>query len=396
MDGVTYDDVQLQAAYWAQLEVTLTPKIELDRLPHSLPKTIRLSGRPFDSGLDAIAIKLDSEVLTFVSRENPFPIHFSNEILKVTAVVICGPEFHFHKNEFLFADETFELKYIEFSEARSMRKAKSDLDESFVATGIIELRRKNGCSFSPSNIWKFLNCWTRFLNFVRGGRVGIGNLVATGRDGSVAYASLGFTKSDKFKTADGWCRIGQINSLPEIFSNFRSADEKSATGDALRNAITFYGAANVIDATAREIAFVTACTNVEALSSFILSTKAGWTDRLMQKSHLSEKIRAATKFIGLTSEPLEHLDELKKWSKEQNCADGFETVTRIRNRIVHQGKPIQYSGKTLLEAHFLSMWLSEIFIFFLIGYRGEMSDRRMSGHWFGQETCKVPLPLCSN
>jgi hypothetical protein len=103
-----------------------------------------------------------------------------------------------------------------------------------------------------------------------------------------------------------------------------------------------------------------------------------------------DKSRTAASFIGLEDDLLRHSPELMKRCKAEQVADGFEIISRFRNRIVHQGKPFEYQGLELHDVWNISQWLFELFFFYCMGYRGQMYDRRHRTGWV-EPTKSVPL-----
>jgi len=70
--------------------------------------------------------------------------------------------------------------------------------------------------------------------------------------------------------------------------------------------------------------------------------------------------------------------------------DGFELLSKFRNRIVHSEKNFNVSGIELMEVWQISQWLCELLIFHIIGYQGKMYDRR---RYSGFKGPAVSIPL---
>lgn len=81
---------------------------------------------------------------------------------------------------------------------------------------------------------------------------------------------------------------------------------------------------------------------------------------------------------------------MTKRAKADANGDPFDILALFRNRITHHKKAFSYSGVEIMEAWLLSQWLCELLVFFLLGYRGEMNDRRRYTGWRGPT---LPVPL---
>lgn len=188
-----------------------------------------------------------------------------------------------------------------------------------------------------------------------------------------------------------WCDQQVIQNAPEIYTLYSASVSEPENARVLIRAIDYYRAANVGRASSSEMALVASYAALETLVPFILSRKAGWSNSLLGgPTPFADKIRAAAAFIGLTSDPLEHAPELRKRAKADANGDPFEALALFRNRITHHRREFSYSGIEIFEAWQLSQWLCELLVFYLISYRGLMSDRRRYNGWRGPT---VPVPL---
>lgn len=230
-----------------------------------------------------------------------------------------------------------------------------------------------------------------FLTFVKGCHCGFGNLFAYDEGDVLAFRLLGFTRVDMMRE-NNWFDIGVQERLPEIFLHFSTAYKDTLTRKAIRQAIDFYRASNASRQVSVEMAIIAAHSALEAIVHFILEFCAGWSSALMKNSGISfsDKHRSAAMYYGIDRDLLAKSPELLIFSKSNNNIDVFEVISRIRNKLVHQDTKASLSGIQLHEAWLISQWLVEVLLFGVIGYRGEMNDRRVYNGWRGT-TCEVPL-----
>jgi hypothetical protein len=230
------------------------------------------------------------------------------------------------------------------------------------------------------------------MTFMKGSHCGFGNLHAFGSEGDVSYRLLGFTPNDKsVRRQTNWFDIEVQKDLPAVFSKFSLAMEHETTNQALRQTINFYRASNVSRDVSIEMAIIAAHSSLEAIVNFILASNAGWSKSLMAERSISfaDKLRAAASFYKLDCDILEHSPNLLKLCKARSDLDAYKMVSFIRNKLVHQDNKYVPTGLELHEAWLISQWLVEVLIFGVVGYGGQMIDRRIYNGWRGT-TCAIP------
>lgn len=329
---------------------------------------------------------------SMMPQSTPCPV-FDTSVppVKLVISVVNGPPLFFQPSELVFRHGDFRISLIEYEHVKENREKCRDLGGQTALTGEISISKPEGETACGAEFEAIARCFLMFLNFVRGANVAIGNTVGFDREGRICFANLGFSKSDPIEVPDNWCSIGVTRELPEIYEKFQVSAASERDGEVLRNCISFYRASNAIRATSFEMAIVASHAALETIVPHILSTRAGWSEELLAgRSSFHSKLRACAGFVGLSRDPLEHAPKLAVKSASLNNADGYELSSLYRNRIVHQGKSFTYTGHELLEIWELQQWLVEVFIFFLIDYRGIMNDRRRYSGWRGPE---VPIPL---
>ena len=245
-------------------------------------------------------------------------------------------------------------------------------------------------SLGQDDCWEELMRLETFLTFTRGAKCGFGHVCGHSSDGSIAFAWIGFSSFDLNQPLLGWYDWSLQNELPNIFSQFCEIPMDSLLYKAIHHSIYYYRSSNVARSDYLEMAIIASHAALEVLVHYILEERAGWSSEMMKgKLKSADMLRAACHFCGVTAEPLEHSVELLKIAKNRSI-DGYELVHTIRNRLVHASKAPEFEGRALLESWTVSQWMVELLIFYLIGYRGKMADRREISRWKGT-TVDVPL-----
>lgn len=231
-----------------------------------------------------------------------------------------------------------------------------------------------------------------FLTFVKGAHCGLGNLIAFDKHEATAFQLLGFTRTDTLERQTNWFDLGIQKDLPTIFQDFVQAMSDGKTAQAIRQTINFYRASNVSRRVSVEMSIIAAHSALEAIVNYILAHHAGWSEKLMSERTIafSDKMRAAASHFGMHGDVLAHSPELTALSKSRNKMDAFELISFIRNKLVHQDANLVPTGIQLHEAWSLAQWLIEVLVFGVIGFRGEIIDRRIYSGWRGT-TCQIPL-----
>ena len=231
-----------------------------------------------------------------------------------------------------------------------------------------------------------------FLTFMKGSHCGVGNLVAFDNEGEVAYNLFGFTKNDAGKRETNWFDIEIQEHLPVIFNLFSSAMSNPVTRRALRQTISFYRASNASRAVSIEMAIIAAHSALEAIVNYTLHVRAGWSVRLLDERAIrfSDKMRAAAAYFDLHEGVLDHSPALTDLSRQRNNIDAYDLISFIRNKLVHQDAKFVPTGLQLHEAWSIAQWLVEVLLFGVIGYQGEVIERRIYNGWRGT-TARLPI-----
>ncbi|WP_306111520.1 MULTISPECIES: hypothetical protein [Roseovarius] len=330
--------------------------------------------------------------LIFKPQTEPALSSLSGEANSVEAVVLNGPDLRLGGLGLELASNGVKFRYSQFESAKNRFQDMSLPENKFFATGMVTIEREDLATIPPSDAWRILYRFARALSFVRGGSCGIGHATGLNKHGRAQFQYLGFSQTDELAGKSFWYDLGCRKDLPDFIRTFTIGLGDDRDGAAILRASEFYRVANSSEPKSREIAIAASQTALEVLVFHILKSRAGWSKSLLNdRISFHDKLRAAASFVSLQSDPLEHSDRLSKRAKSFNGADGFQMLTKVRNSIVHAEQDRSFSGIELYETWQLSQWLCEVLIFFLIGYRGVMADRRVISGWRGQHTGPVPL-----
>ena len=326
----------------------------------------------------------------FTPRQEPFTLFSVGDIERVVATIINGPNFYFNRfsRDLTFGNIKVSLR--DFEDTYEMRKMTKLLRRRALPTGLVEFTSLNDRFVDSGEIDRLSNFLRVAFWFMRGAASGIGH-VRGYRQSALVYARPGFFRIDDFQQPSNWFGIEEISIIPEFLNLLWTAMKEETDKAAILRAIEFYRASTVIRGSSIEIAIVSSQTALEVLVNHILQARGGWNgDLLGQRTPFHAKVRACCAFVGLTSDLMEHSPYLKAWAKRKSSIDAFEVITRFRNGLVHGDADFSYSGIEIVECWEMQQWLVEVLLFYLIGYRHKMNDRRRLTGWKGPSV-QVPL-----
>jgi len=350
-----------------------------------------ITGPHFPEPVTLLSVSIQDDVTVYLPSRQPLLWRRDDCAQTVSAVLVNGPSLEFASGRLTFSVEDFEIDCREFKSAREFRREDRFHKDDCIATASVTMARKDGGPISSDQAFTAMCDLAQFLSFLRGGNCTIGNIRGANADHQLAFAHLGFGKVDGFRVERNWCEEQVVRDAPAIYSLFLAAMSDAENARVLRRAIDYYRTANVSRAFSPEMALVASYAALETLVPHILSGRAGWSNNLLGgQTAFADKLRAATAFVGLTTQPLEHAPDLTKRAKADANGDAFEILALFRNRITHHRKAFEYSGREIMEAWQMSQWLCELLLLYLIEHRGNMNDRRRYSGWRGPP---VPVPM---
>lgn len=379
---------ELTATYNAHAELYLECSTENRDFEMVVGGETIAQGGDLPEPVKLIPVSQDAVSIRFVPRFQPFTLSWTGHATTARAIVINAPDLQYCAEPLLCAHEGFELSLAPTKAARDFYREKSLHKYDAIATAILTVKRTDGAAFDHEEAAAQVHRLNTFLTFVRGGGCAVGHFRGVDADGALAFASLGFNAHDPLEMERGWSADMVIRSTPHAFELYNTASSNPVTGAVIRRAIDYYRASNVARASSKEVALVASYAGLEALIPHILTNQAGWTNSALQ-TQFAAKLRAAAQHIGLGTDLFEHAIELSK--RVTPSSDAWDILALFRNRVTHYKQSFSCSGIELHEAWQASQWLCEILVLHLIGYRGQMNDRRRYTGWKGPSV-DVPLP----
>ncbi len=320
----------------------------------------------------------------FVPRFQPTSIGTVEDADHVEAVLLNGPSLG--NPSFDVEYDGVKIRVDQLPTVDSFRKERRMHKFDYLATHLVKLQVPAGESLSSDKAHSVLAKLADFLSFVRGGHCGLGNVVGT-RNGLRAFTRLGFMKLDYFDVETGWFGMGLHHDALALFNLYTALSPNDLS--VVRRTVEYYCASNVARDSSPATALIASHAGLETIVPHILSTSAGWSSKQFE-TPFHNKLRAAAEYAGIVGEILEHSPDLKSKAASLQF-DSFRTLAKVRNQVTHPTTAVSYGRMELFEAWQTSQWLCEVFLFFLMGYRGTMYDRRRYTGWRGPSV-SVPLP----
>lgn len=378
----------LIARYNAHAELYLECSTEGRPFAKAIGENAVISGGELSEAVALIPIQEDVSRIVFVPRRQPFLLDWGRDARVASAVIVNAPNLQYCAEPLSFIRDAFQLTLRETTGAREAFQQLSLHKNDAVATGILDIARTDGAPLSHAAALEEAHRLNTFLTFVRGGACALGHIDARDVQGERAFASLGFGAHDGLYAERGWSADMVIRRAPDMYQLYCAASADKSVGTVLRRAIDYYRAANVARASSKEVALVASYAGLEALVPHILVSQAGWANSAL-RAPFAEKLRATTQFVGVKADLFEHAPELRQ--RVSAAADAYDVLALFRNRVTHYRENFSSSGLELHEAWQASQWMCEILIMHVVGYRGQMNDRRRYTGWRGPSV-EVPLP----
>jgi len=349
---------------------------------------ICLSGDAYPEPIDLGVSSTSSDHVILFPKRQPVFVDFGKLPIEAHAILLNGPDLPHTKQSLEIADSGRLLSICKMANTASLRNKNSELRYDRIPTHTLKIY---GQIPTKDTVLEIVGRFCRFLVFVRGGWCGWGNILGVSSDGSAAFAYLGFARSDHFKIIRGWCDAEVIGDVPEVYQLYLKNIIDTDNETVFIRTLEYYRAANSSYDSSIEVSIVASYAGLETVVPHILKSHGGMSRNFVDDMSFLDQLRAATSLIGLNSPPLCKLTHLQHRAESETGGDGLKLLTRIRNRITHFKLDYSLGGKELLEAHLMSQWLCEIFLFHLMHYRGKMADRREWQGWVGGNIIDVPL-----
>lgn len=351
-----------------------------------------ISGMSLPSDVKLLTISTDAHRSVFVPQSMPILVQPGGAATVITAVVINGPSIGSAGGVMKFHEGDLSITFKEFAGVEKFRKAGKLYQFDCIATGTLTLTADSRRPIGHEEALRKIGRVARFFTFLRGGDSAIGHILGYASDGAMSYGLLGFSKADPFRLDTGWCDDIVIRLAPQIYDLYSKAVSDPDQCHVILRAIDYYRASNVAKNSSGAVALVASYAALEALVPYVLTGKAGWTAQQVEDlKPFAARLAAALKHTGLTADPLQHSPVIAKRIASEPGMEAFAMLAKFRNRMTHYRKGFTFLGDELFEMWMISQWLCEILLFYLIGYRDVMIDRRRYNGWV-EAPHKVPLP----
>lgn len=324
-------------------------------------------------------------------RKEPFLWGASEEVDKATFVVLNGPYIFFANKCLAWRVGAFRFEYSMFEEARENLKEPRLSKKKVLASGKLTIFCENDLTVKPKDLRWQAYLASRVLTFISGVGVAIGHGEMS-KNGVVSAYYIGFIRCDPLSHHSNWFDIEIFGDAHKFSEKFQSFILDEPADSPITYATDFYRTSNAIRDSSLEMAVIASYSALEVLVTYILREEAGWSKSLLgPRTTMADKMRACARFCGLSDPPLSKATRVKEKLRSFKNYDDFDVFSETRNSIVHADKSFKLEGFELHEIWLASQWLVEVLVFYMIGYRGTMSDRRPMTGWRGQHNCQVPL-----
>ncbi|MEM7642311.1 MAG: hypothetical protein AAF366_07250 [Pseudomonadota bacterium] len=300
----------------------------------------------------------------------------STTFTKMKLSVVNGPELHREGVPLSFCDSDVSFKYTQFRGLKESFRSARRLPANFF-TGFLEVTFRNPVDFDDA--FREACRWAHLASFIRSGDVGLGFGVLIDLNGTIVGEVLEANRSDPTSGARNFYDLVVQNDLPALYGGFFEVSRTDAELIRVINrVIQFYRSSSAIRPSSLDMAIVAAGAGLEAAVPFILKRYGGWdNDLLSSRAKFSSKLRAAYTAMGVQDDFLLPHPVLEGLSKDKNGIDGFSIISLVRNRIAHPEEKFRLEGIGYYSVWNMQMWLLEVIIFYFLGYRGQMADRRV-------------------
>ncbi|MUT27293.1 MULTISPECIES: hypothetical protein [Mesorhizobium] len=328
------------------------------------------------------------EDFTAVSRVVPLELGGKSKAI-ADAVILGGPSIHPKLGALDLQFDNMAASIRPFAHFQSIIGGGLRLPLTPTTSHRVELRTLDGRALKAGKLYVFLDHVCGFLGFIKGTRVGYGEVRNGARAG---FRCLGFTKADRLEGVKNWYHWEIADKLPALFAGYTTAFESSGASRDLGRALTYYKIANLSCADAVETAMIMSAAALETVAGHVLGTAGGWTTSMLRNISLAEQIRACTRLLKIEGDPADQSARLQKRlepKKGQQARDGFSLLTDFRNGVTHS-TPFTYD-LDIYDAWDASQWLLEVQLLALLGYRGKYQDRRLQRRTFAGNLATLPV-----
>ena len=237
-------------------------------------------------------------------------------------------------------------------------------------THVGNIRRRDKCPFSASELSDVVDGIESFLSFVRSKFCSIMFVRGKGRDGAVAWSRWGSRRVTTGYSVPEWFnpRTHQ-NELEQMFPKFVRHGMLSPDRRRVRSAIDWYLKS---EESSVDVGIILSQAALESLSAYILER-----DKRRGET-AADFIRAAfvdqelERYVAIPG----RLSSLRAYIRNSDTEDGFTALTRLRNNLIHTkeaGRSLD--DATLLDAARWAQWCIEMCLLRLFQHEHEYRNR---------------------
>ena len=257
----------------------------------------------------------------------------------------------------------------EFSEITAALKTHS----GYGLTHKASVRRIDGTLFSAKEAGRLLEILHLFLSFARGGNCGITLARASDEHDEPAWEQWGTYPTHPWVPLSSWLDHRLSDNRQSIFQAFPGFWQVCSQNEwpqdyRARAALYWYLRSN--ESIAADVGTILTHAALERLAHELLGRK-----RSKELRSPAKKIRAVLRQNEICPALPDCTKELTALADHKSWCDGPETLTELRNDLVHAEMRTHVSTDTYREAHHLGQWYVELLLLKLFGYRGEYSNR---------------------
>ncbi|RWH71149.1 MAG: hypothetical protein EOQ86_28880 [Mesorhizobium sp.] len=350
---------------------------------------------------EPIEFFLTNHEMNFGNRETKFEAEPTREPVTLTGkpssdafgLIVNGPRLNIPRQDGLtFQNENLKVTLNVFDHTDALFQGRARLNTVRAITHYFTASTVDGKAMDGSTLFDRVGRLVAFLGFVKGTRLGFGQVHGSLNVTVDSYRLLGFTKHDRFDSPTNWFYRSLTKDLPTLFAGYGRRMATTEGKRTLGRAMQYYKAGNYTQTDATEIALLMSAAGLETMAYHVLCSEGGWSKALFKNATLADKLRACTRLMKVKGDPTEESNALKKLVKAKSSEkyDGFSLLADFRNGLTHAGE-FSYTGEELVHAWFATQWLLEVLILTFLGYSGKYQDRRKQMGGFAGAHDDLPI-----
>lgn len=401
---VNIDSEQLEID--GDLYLTLLPSPRLDlKLPlpgNTLPHRMVASNVPKEFRVDAfpdvqwIANGINGSTLYLLPDPQRVTTALADDINYAIFHLLNFYDFHsdgiqlksqWKSGRVVLQDEQWEIT-IDATDSTTSNVKSLKNSGGYAITHVGKVARRDGSDYSSDDLERLLHDLMNFLSFARGFRAT--PILVTGYNQSdiETWTEWGIRETYSWKRVMSWfAPLHTRDMLPEAFCGYMNRIKEPNWYEAVKHAIYWYVQSNTL--TAIDGALILAQTALESLSwNYLVTDQECLDEQAFGKINAANKIRLLLTFCNIPLNLPSSCKELTKIAKGRNLLDGPQSITFVRNNVVHPSKGSIVPRDAYWEALNLALGYIELVLLRLFEYQGKYSNRL--DHKWADEVADVP------